>query len=130
MSTTIREDVHEATWQHIEQACINGHLPNIHTLYVKPSGKLYWSEQPSTNTWDTYDGDFNHPTAMLYQGGTGSISCDCDACLEGVDPWEWVGDDVDERMEVGERLVSNLEGISVGYFDDEDEADDDEDELQ
>ena len=115
---TIREQVSEAVSEQAAQACINQHTRNIHTLYAMPDGRVYWGEEVSTNSWDVIAGTVD-PVAAIYQTGTGSCGCNCDACMAGDDPAEWAGDDANELLD---ELIAKVDAIDVGYFDDEQEA--------
>ena len=116
--TKIREHVHGAVSDQSAQACINQHIRNIHTLYAMPDGRVYWGEEVSTNSWDVLSGTVD-PVAVIYQTGTGSCRCNCDACMAGEDPAEWAGDDANELLD---QLIAKVDAIEVGYFDDEQEA--------
>jgi hypothetical protein len=59
------------------------------------------------------------PIAAIYQTGTGSFGCNCDACEAGDDPADWAGDDAGELQY---ELIAKVDAIEVGYFDDEQEA--------
>lgn len=115
---TIRERVSDAVLEQSAQACINQHTRNIHTLYAMPDGRVYWGEEVSTNSWDVLAGTV-HPVAVIFQTGTGSCGCNCDACMAGDDPTEWAGD---YAGELWDELISKVEGIESGYFDDEQEG--------
>ena len=114
---TIREKVFKAVLGQSAQACVNQHTRNIHTLYAMPDGRVYWGEEVSDNSWDiiAWTGD---PVAVVYQTGTGSCGCNCEACDAGDDPREWAGDDAGELQD---ELIAKVEAIEVGYFDDETE---------
>ena len=113
---TIRGQVYIAVSDQSEQACINQHSRNIHTLYVLPDGRVYWSEEASTNSWDVLAGTID-PVAVIYQTGTGSCTCNCDACIAGDDPAAWAGDDASELLP---ELIARVDDIPTSnYFDDE-----------
>lgn len=112
---TIREQIYDAVSDQAMQACINQHLGNIHTLYAMPDGRVYWAQEVSTNSWDVLAGTVT-PVAQIYQTGTGSCDCNCDACVNGDDPAEWAGDDANELLD---QLISQVDEIEIGYFDDE-----------
>ena len=113
--TKIREQVHEAVSDEAARACINQHARNIHTLYVLPNGRVYWSEEASTNSWDVLAGTVD-PVAVIYQTGMGSCACNCDACIAGDDPTAWAGDDASELLP---ELIARVDAINNNYFDDE-----------
>jgi hypothetical protein len=115
---TIREQVSDAVCEQSAQACINYHNHNIHTLYAMPDGRVYWREEASSNSWDVIAGTID-PVAEIYQTGTGSFGCDCDACRAGDDPTEWAGD---YAGELEDELLATVDAIGFGYFDDEQEA--------
>jgi hypothetical protein len=115
--TTIREQVYDLVSDQCAQACIYQHTRNIHTLYAMPDGGVYWGEAVSTNSWDVLAGTVD-PVAVIYQAGTGSCACNCDACMAGDDPAEWAGDDAADLVD---ELITALDSIEVGYFDDEQE---------
>jgi hypothetical protein len=112
---TIREQVSIAASEQSAQACINQHTLNIHTLYATPDGRVYWSEEVSTNSWDVIAGTVRR-VAAIYQTGNGSCGCNCDACVAGDDPSEWAGDDAGELQD---ELIAEVDAIKFGYFDDE-----------
>jgi hypothetical protein len=115
---TIRDRVSEAVSEQASQACINQHTRNIHTLYALPDGRVYWSEEASTNSWDVVAGTVD-PVAAIYRTGTGSCACNCDACMSGDNPAEWAGDDAGE---IQDELLAKVNVIKTGYFDDEETA--------
>jgi len=121
----IRDRVIEAVSEQSAQSCINQHTRNIHTLYAMPDGRVYWSEEVSTNSWDVIAGTVD-PVAVIYQTGTGSCACNCDACMAGDDPTEWAGDDAGELRD---ELIAEVDAIAVGYFEDEVADEDDEQEI-
>ena len=110
---TIREQIYDLVSDQSAQACINQHTRNIHTLYAMPDGRVYWGEEVSTNSWDVLAG------TVIYQTGTGSCGCNCDACMAGDNPAEWAGDDANELLD---ELIAKVDAIEIGYFDDEQEA--------
>lgn len=114
----IREQVYDAVSDQAARACINQHTRNIHTLYAMPDGRVCWSEESSTNSWDVLAVTVI-PVAIIYRTGTGSCGCNCDACVAGDDPVEWAGDDANELLN---ELIANVAAIEVGYFNDEQEA--------
>lgn len=115
---TIREQVSDAVYEQSAQACINQHTRNIHTLYAMPDGRVYWGEEVSTNSWDVIAGTVD-PVAKIYQTGTGSCGCNCDACSNGDDPTEWAGNDAGDLQD---ELIAKVDAIEIGYFDDEQKA--------
>ena len=118
MTNYIRKQLYDAVSNQSAQACINQHTLNIHTLYAMPDGRVYWGEEASTNSWDVLAGTVD-PVAVIYQTGTGSCRCNCDACIAGDDPAAWAGDEANELLD---ELIARVEAIEVGYFDDEQEA--------
>jgi hypothetical protein len=118
MTNYIRKQLYEAVSNQSAQACIYQHTRNIHTLYAMPDGRVYWGEEASTNSWDVLAGTCD-PVAVIYETGTGSCDCNCDACRAGDDPAAWAGDDANELLD---ELIARVDAIEVGYFDDEQEG--------
>jgi hypothetical protein len=112
---TIREQIYDLVLDQSAQACINQHTRNIYTLYAMPDGRLFWGEEVSTNSWHVLAGTVD-PVAVIYQTGTGSFGCNCEACMDGDDPAEWAGDYANELLD---ELIAGVDAIEVGYFDDE-----------
>lgn len=109
---TIREQVADEMYNQAAQACINQHSRNIHTLYVMPDGRVYWSEASSE---DVLAGTMD-PVEMIYRTGMGSCGCNCHACMAGEYPGDWAMDFAEELVS---DLIANVEAIDLGYFDDE-----------
>src|SRR6185312_2650381 len=115
MATTIRESASEKIANEVPAASIKQHQRNIETLYIDSDGEVFWDEQPDANTWlQRSDGSL----LSLYKIGTGSVACNCDACVTGDDPADWAGS-CDGIEELAAALQSKLDEIPSGFFSDE-----------
>lgn len=114
---SIRAQVIKLVAEQVAQASINQHHQHTHTLYATPDGRVYWSTEPSANTWDVLAGTTT-PVERVYRTGCGSSHCDCEDCGRGVDPETWAGS-CDDIGELADELESRVDAIEPGYFEDE-----------
>lgn len=112
---TIREQVETKISGQVAAASIKQHELGIETLYVTADGEAFWDCQPSVSTWLHRD---DGTLTSIYQTGTGSCGCNCDACRNGEDPAEWAGD-CDGIGDLADELSAKVTGIDLGFFDDE-----------
>jgi hypothetical protein len=110
---TIREQVSEKLAEESAAAAIKQHERMIETLYVDSDGDVFWDAQPDSNTWLQRD---DGSLASLYRTGTGSCTCNCDACAAGENPADWAGDDASA---FADELQAKLDQIAPGFFADE-----------
>jgi hypothetical protein len=112
---TIRELVSEKVSKQVAAASIKQHESNIETLYVNSDGDVFWDEQVSADTWlQSEDGSLT----SIYQAGTGSCPCNCDACSDGYDPADWAGSCVG-ISDFADELQAVVDEIPEGFFADE-----------
>lgn len=120
---TLRGQVETKVSEQVSAASIKQHQRMIETLYIDSDGDVFWDAQVDTNTWLQRD---DGTLESIYRTGTGSVSCNCDACSAGDDPAEWAGH-CDGISELAELLAGKLAEIPQGFF--SDEEDDPEDVL-
>lgn len=112
---TIREKVAQKLAKYCDQAAIKAHYCNIHTLYVLPEGRIYWSESPNGKPSRMIPGT-RDPLAVLHRTGYGSEECLCSQCDRYEDPEDWAHDYDNKILEA---MRGALHAIHLGYFDDE-----------
>jgi len=114
---TIRQSVIDRLDQYSGALCIHEHEAALHVLYAWPDGTIDIRDLRASTDF-LRDRETGTDIMSIHSAGTGSQTCNCDACTAAVDPYDWAAADEYKDL-MTELLVKNAESVPAGYFDDE-----------